>query len=67
MKTYKALFTLPDDIVPPAVIGFQVAMPVETPQGMQIQGKNFTAPLMPIESIIEDCEDFTEVNEDEDD
>ena len=62
MKTYKALFTLPDDVLPPTKIGFQINTPTQTPQGVQIQSKVFSTALMPIESVIEDCEDFTEVN-----
>ena len=54
---YKAIFDLPDDLLPPPTVGFQVATAVQTEQGVQIQPKLYTAVLQPIKSSIEEWED----------
>lgn len=54
---YKAIFNLPDDLVPPATVGFQVAAAIQTEQGVQIQPKIYTAVLQPIKSSVEEWED----------
>ena len=62
MKTYKAIFDIPDNITPPPVVGFQIITPVQTDQGTQMQPTVYKTALIPIDSMIEDCEDFTEVS-----
>ncbi len=57
MKTYKAIFDIPDDIIPPPVVGFQVVKPVQTEQGIQMSPQTYKATLLPINSVIEDYEE----------
>lgn len=63
MKTYKAIFDIPDDIIPPSVVGFQVVKPVQTEKGIQMLPQIYKATLLPINSVIEDYE---EAKDDED-
>ena len=65
MKYYKAIFNLPDDLIPPPTVGFQINIPIQTPQGIQIKDNIFTTALIPIKSVVEDCEDFIEVDKTE--
>lgn len=58
---YKAIFDIPDDIVPPPTVGFQFGMMVQTEQGPQIQPQIYKAILQPIKSAIEDCDNCREV------
>ena len=48
MKRYKAIFDLPDNIIPPNLVGFQIPIVETTPNGTQVVPQTFTAPLMPI-------------------
>lgn len=54
---YKAIFDIPNDLLPPQTVGFQIATAVQTEQGVQIQPKIYTAVLQPIKSSIEEWED----------
>lgn len=56
MKTYKAILDIPDDIIPPPVVGFQVVAPIQTEQGIQMLPQTYKATLLPINSVIEDYE-----------
>lgn len=62
---YKAIFDIPDDVVPPPTVGFQmVGEMVQTPQGViQYQPQIYKAVLQPIKSAIEDCDNYREVKE----
>ena len=62
MKTYKAIFDLPDDIIPPPVVGFQIVVPTNQPQPTP-NVQTYTAPLLPI--TYHNIEDgtYTEVTE----
>lgn len=59
---YKAIFDIPNDLTPPVTVGFQVAMAVQTEQGVQIQPKIYTAVLMPIKSPLEEWEDLNDAS-----
>lgn len=65
MKYYKAIFNLPDDLTPPPTVWVQINNPIQTPHGIQIKNNVFTAALIPIKSVVEDCEDFIEVDKTE--
>lgn len=61
---YKAIFDIPDDIVPPPTVGFQFGMMVQTEQGPQIQPQIYKAILQPIKSKFEECNNYREVKND---
>lgn len=61
---YKAIFDIPDAIVPLPTVGFQFGMMVQTEQGPQIQPQIYKAVLQPIKSAIEDCDNYREVKDD---
>lgn len=63
MMQYKAIFDIPDDIVPPPTVGFQFGMMVQTEQGPQIQPQIYKAILQPIKSTLEDCNNYREVKD----
>ena len=61
---YKAIFDIPDDIVPPPTVGFQFGIMVQTEQGPQIQPQIYKAILQPIKSKLEECNNYREVKND---
>jgi len=62
MKTYKAIFDLPDDIIPPPVVGFQIVIPTNQPQPTP-NVQTYTAPLLPITYYNIEDGTYTEVIE----
>lgn len=65
MKRYKAIFDLPDNLIPPPTVGFQVVAPTNQPFPNQCNAQTYTAPLMPMAYI--DIEDgvYVEVTKEE--
>ena len=56
MKRYKAIFDLPDNLVPPTSIGFQVITPTNLPFPNHCKVDTYTTLLMPM-SNCSDIED----------
>lgn len=48
MKRYKAIFDLPDNIIPPNLVGFQIPIVETNVNGTQVIPHTFTAPLLPM-------------------
>lgn len=60
MKTYKAIFDLPNDIIPPPVVGFQIVVPTNQPQPVP-NVQTYTAPLLQINHCNIEDGAYTEV------
>lgn len=63
MKRYKAIFDLPDNIIPPNLVGFQIPIVETTPNGTQVVPQTFAAPLMPIAYFEVEDGTYVEVTE----
>ena len=48
MKRYKVIFDLPDNVTPPATIGFQTPVPTGKPAPNHIAMQSYVAPVMPL-------------------
>ncbi len=64
MKYYKAIFELPDDIIPPPIVGFQLTTAIQMEQGVQFQPQFYKAALMLFNSKVEECDNYREVKDD---
>jgi hypothetical protein len=64
---YKAIFDIPDDIVPPSTVGFGISgsIKVINGQGITVDQQVYTAVLMPIKSKLEDGK-FKEIKNESD-
>lgn len=48
MKRYKAIFDLPDNLIPPTIVGFQMVTPTNQPFPNHCKVETYTTSLMPI-------------------
>ena len=48
MKRYKVIFDQPDNVTPPATIGFQTPVPTGKPAPNHIAMQSYVAPVMPV-------------------